>query len=325
MNGNDMKTSARPMENTPEIPENLWSKSFETTEKKSINIINLRSGIRMIQMDLELAGNVVINQEVDDSPLEFGCMFSGVLKGYSERSLSRKTRYECRSGQSWVSFYPQTVNSIEYFADQPIRCVFMQIEYSVLKEYLQCSNEPVSSDFHRWLGGKVDNLYNRIKTSTPTVLALTHQMIACPYKGVTKMLFLESKILELLVCLINEDTQQHDKKALSKADEERLRHAKEILLANMESPLSLNELAQKTGICATKLNAGFRLLFHNTVFGLLREERLAKARMLMETQEKRACEAAWEVGYSSLSSFHRAFYRKYGVNPGYYSKTGSPC
>lgn len=65
---------------------------------------------------------------------------------------------------------------------------------------------------------------------------------------------------------------------------------------------------------------GFRLLFNNSVFGLLREERLEKAQILMEKQEKRACKAAWEVGYSSLSSFHRAFSKKYGVNPGYYSK-----
>ncbi len=307
-------------QNQPEAINDIWSEAFVNTEDKSINIVNLRAGVRLIQMDLHLKTDVTIHKEVEESPLEFGCLFSGSVKGECRNCFSMEDAYECHSGQTWVSFYPQSENSIEYLAGQPIRTIFIQIEQPVFKEYLGFANEPLADVLQKHLAGN-EVFYNRIHAATPIVLSLVNQIRACPYDGMTRVLFMESKILELMAFLLDSTREDRNGNGLSRADEERVRYAKDILLANMESPLSLKELAQRAGICATKLSSGFRILYQNTVFGLLRDERLEKARMLMKTQEKRACEAAWEVGYSSLSSFHRAFSRKFGVNPGYYSKT----
>ncbi len=304
------------------LPDRIWPKTLASIEDKNIVITNLRPGIRMIQMDLQLDRNVYIREESGNSPLEFGCLFSGFVKGSSRSGDRKNAAFECAQGQSWLSYYPWSDNSIEYFADKPIRAFVFQIEYTVLREYLPAMEETDTSRFQRDLVSGDITYYNKIKSITSNVFTLVDQIKSCPYQGVLKKLYLESKVFELLVCLIDAEAGKR-KKSLSRADEERIRQAREILLENMESPLSLNELAKKAGLCATKLNKGFRQLYKNSVFGLLREERLAKARMLMETQEKRACEAAWEVGYSSLSSFHRAFHRKYGVNPGFYSKTGT--
>jgi AraC-like DNA-binding protein len=89
--------------------------------------------------------------------------------------------------------------------------------------------------------------------------------------------------------------------------------AREILEQNLAAPPSLADIARKSGVCVTCLTEKFRKQFGTTVFGYLRQRRLEQAKELMTRHGLSASEAAWEVGYSSLSSFHRAFMAKYGA------------
>ncbi|MFP4567016.1 MAG: helix-turn-helix transcriptional regulator [Spirochaetaceae bacterium] len=56
-----------------------------------------------------------------------------------------------------------------------------------------------------------------------------------------------------------------------------------------------------------KLKYGFREVFGTTVFGQLRNLRLEEARHLIEDGDHSVTEAAFAVGYSSLSHFARTF------------------
>jgi AraC-like DNA-binding protein len=64
----------------------------------------------------------------------------------------------------------------------------------------------------------------------------------------------------------------------------------------MEAPLSLPELAGYAGINETKLKRGFRKVYGTSVFGYLRNQRLDKARILLETGDMNVSEVAYSVG-----------------------------
>nr|WP_242067849.1 AraC family transcriptional regulator [Cyclobacterium marinum] len=91
--------------------------------------------------------------------------------------------------------------------------------------------------------------------------------------------------------------------------------AKEILSNNLDNPPSLTELSKALGLNTTKLKKEFKEVFGIPVFKYLQHERLKTAHSLISKKQASVQEAAWHVGYDSLSSFSNAFAKKYGYRP----------
>jgi len=102
---------------------------------------------------------------------------------------------------------------------------------------------------------------------------------------------------------------------LKQEEREKLFQAKEILSQNLETPPSLTELSRQIGLNSFKLKKNFKVLFGVPVFKYLQNERLTKAHELIRNQDVSIQEAAWHVGYDSLSSFSNAFAKKFGFRP----------
>ncbi|MCP4119989.1 MAG: helix-turn-helix transcriptional regulator [Desulfobacteraceae bacterium] len=166
-----------------------------------------------------------------------------------------------------------------------------------------------------------EKLYFHKGRITPLMQIALHQIINCPYQGITKRLYLESRALELIVYKLEQMATQEGKapKALSvKSDDvDRVYHAKEIIIRDLENPPTLFELAGQVGLSHAKLNRCFRELYGTTVFGFLRKTRLEKARFLLEEKQINVTDAALKVGYSSLSSFIHAFSDHFGIKPSF--------
>jgi AraC-like DNA-binding protein len=145
------------------------------------------------------------------------------------------------------------------------------------------------------------------------------QILNCPYQGMMKRMYLESKVLELMVLLVEEDVAarqgEKDTFSLKPDDVERIHYAKEVLLRNLDNPPSLIELARQVGLNDCTLKRGFRLVFGTTVFGYLHHHRLEQARKLLVAGETSISQAARSVGFASRSYFASAFRKKFGINP----------
>ena len=144
-------------------------------------------------------------------------------------------------------------------------------------------------------------------------------MINCTYTGGLKLLFLQSKCIELLVLQAEAFEQSVYKKnssvLKSAHDKECIYNAKDYLIHHADAPPSLSELAKLSGINEFKLKKGFRELFHNSVFGYLNDYRLSRARELLSAGST-IKQVAEEAGYSSVQHFTTAFKKKYGLTPG---------
>ena len=149
-------------------------------------------------------------------------------------------------------------------------------------------------------------------------MAVDHLM-TCPYTGPARRLFIESKAIELIAHKIAQicptDTTTPPLDDLHSHDMERIRHAREILCSDLETPPKLHDLARCVGINHGKLNIGFRKMYGTTVFGYLRRMRLLEAKRLIDQGDMNVTEVALSVGYNSLPSFSKAFTEFYGIPP----------
>ena len=88
----------------------------------------------------------------------------------------------------------------------------------------------------------------------------------------------------------------------------------------MDDPPSLPELAKQVGLNERKLQQGFQELFGTTVFGVLHDYRMERAKQLLETERMTVGAIANAVGISHRGYFATAFKRKFGTTPRDYLK-----
>ncbi|QSE98696.1 helix-turn-helix transcriptional regulator [Fulvivirga lutea] len=136
------------------------------------------------------------------------------------------------------------------------------------------------------------------------------------YTGIVQNLFIESQINELMFAYFNRiefDAKKSSK--LSKSDIEKIYYVRELILSDLEAPLTLNSLARQSLLNEFKLKSGFKELFGMPVYQYILHKRLEKAHHYIINRGYSIQEAALLVGYSSLGSFSNAFLKKFGYRP----------
>ncbi|MEH1830633.1 MAG: AraC family transcriptional regulator [Nostoc sp.] len=202
---------------------------------------------------------------------------------------------------------------------QPHLAISVWMTQELFRSFAGNAQKEVSSSLQHLLRQPTQELYQRLGTITPVMQGLVQQILCCPYQGLTKRMYLESKALELMTLLVEEELEakesRHNPTALKPNDIDRIHHAKNILLENLDNPPSLIELAKQVGLNDRSLKQGFRRVFGTTAFGYLHDYRLEKARQLLNTGEIKVIEVADSIGFASRSYFTAAFKRKFGLSP----------
>lgn len=150
------------------------------------------------------------------------------------------------------------------------------------------------------------------------VAEVVGSMRQCPFAGVTRYLFLESKMLELFVLQMQQALSASDKKddGLSDGDKERLFAVKNYIESAYLETFCLKDLTYRFGLNEFKLKKGYKQLFQTTVFGHVLQLRMQKARALLQEKSMNVSEAAFFIGYENVSSFCTEFKKRFGCSPG---------
>ncbi len=149
---------------------------------------------------------------------------------------------------------------------------------------------------------------------TPEMENIIDAVFNMKYHGKTKMMFFRSQMTALISHFFGELASIQTEK-INTTERDKLYKAKDILLENLDNPPSLNELSKQIGLNSYNLKKSFKELFGVPVFKYLQNERLTTAHNLIKNEELTVHEAAWHVGYDSLSSFSNAFEKKFGYRP----------
>ncbi|NJL38931.1 MAG: helix-turn-helix transcriptional regulator [Leptolyngbyaceae cyanobacterium RM2_2_4] len=260
-----------------------------------------------------------IQEKGNREMLRLGFGITGHIRGVIADNTQE---IQFRAGHFGVGFATAADTGIaEYTQGQQV-LVATYIDLDLLKTLIGHQLEELPRELWRSLEGSSVPLYFQKGSMTGAMRILTRQILCCPYQGLTKRLYLESKVLELLALSlhqITEDTSSnHQKRLLKSSDLDRIHQASEVLLNNLECPPSLLQLAHQVGLNDYKLKVGFRQMFGTTVFGYLYQQRMQQAQELLMTGELSVATVAETMGYTSLSAFSAAFKRKFGVNPNSY-------
>lgn len=157
------------------------------------------------------------------------------------------------------------------------------------------------------------------KDITPHVQILLNSLYNNPFTSSLDNLYAQSKILELIYLefqnLIAIEPTKNNKIKLDAYDIEAIRKAKEILIQNMQNPPSIVELSRQVRINEFKLKYGFKKVFNDTPYNILLNDKLEYAKELIINAEMNIGEISEQIGYKSLSSFTKAFIKKYGLRP----------
>ncbi|KFF04311.1 helix-turn-helix domain-containing protein [Flavobacterium reichenbachii] len=173
----------------------------------------------------------------------------------------------------------------------------------------------------------MDDFLNNIQKNTSTALSKGEIKIGakifgvmqdiknCFYKGLTRKIYMESKVYELIALSHHSLDNEKEAANLIGDDVEKIKFAAQLIRENIDSPFTIVELARKVGVNQTKLKEGFKSVFGDTVFGYLQEIRMNKARHYLADTSLSIQEISHLSGYQNVSNFSIAFKRIFGYPP----------
>lgn len=152
---------------------------------------------------------------------------------------------------------------------------------------------------------------------TPAMHWIIHDIISCRRKGVFKRLFLEAKIVELLLFQLEQMSESNplDNQSLKRTDIEKILHVKERIESSLSTYRSLKDLAKEVGTNEFTLKKGFKKVFGTTVFGYWNQLKMNEAKTLLLDGDMSVTDVAKQLGYKNPQHFSTAFKRSYGVAP----------
>lgn len=155
-----------------------------------------------------------------------------------------------------------------------------------------------------------------VRPAGPAVRAVALQMAECPVPAHLRRLYLAGKALELAALALDDigRSEVGVRARLPQRTREQVLAARDILLADMQHPPGLPELARACGLNPTRLTSAFRAEFGMSVFAWLQAQRLERAHQLIASGAASIAQAAFEVGYTP-TYFSVLFQKRFGTLP----------
>ncbi|MCD4670193.1 MAG: AraC family transcriptional regulator [Actinomycetia bacterium] len=300
-----------PLDSFWNLPEEIGTGSFQKTI--------IRTGFELYITDYNLRESLTMNRASNAPVIGLNFALSGSIRSKIQYSSDD---WIMDSGQSSLYYLPASNTSGEASAKEPILAVSILMEPWFFNTLLERKTDRIPDYFGDIASGSPNRNYQYTNVITPLMHAVVHQIINCPYHGLTRKLYLEGKAYKLIAYKLEQslsDEKKYQKTFVLRPDDvERAGHARELVRRNIENPPGLLELARTVGLSHPKLNFCFREMYGTTIFSYIREMRLNRAKSLLDEGKMNVTEVAYSVGYSGLSNFAKSFKGYFGTLPGKY-------
>lgn len=165
--------------------------------------------------------------------------------------------------------------------------------------------------------GEPASLLGVKKFLSTDMIRVVNELLHFDFVAAVAPSFYESKTMELLILMLKHiSAQVAPATPFSAAAIDSARHAREIILANLEYQYGVHELAKKTGTNVYTLKTTFKHLYGSSLFKFGLQARMDFARQLLINKSYTISEIAWLIGYQEVQSFSTAFKRHFHVSPG---------
>ncbi len=278
--------------------------------------VKIRPGFDLWLSDCTFHQDVVFG----DCEMPVAMQFSFTLSGHYHVCFNgwKKAMQYCGEYQT-IGYHNASCSTCRVVQNVPIRCVSLTLYPDVFASCFEEHLKLMPPLIHKMLADNADSGYLYQSAITPAMREVMHLIIGCPFQGITRKLFFESKALELLSLQLDQisgyPSPCHSCMRMHPHDKKRIEGVRDLLESNMETPPSLKELARTAGMSHPKLNRCFRQVYGMTVFQYLRTERLNKAKTMLQKEGYSVTETAFQVGYDSVSHFSQIYKKQFGTSP----------
>ena len=132
-----------------------------------------------------------------------------------------------------------------------------------------------------------------------------------------ELFFLRIKAEELICRLLMELEKRNERNiyALNGKDIQSIYRIKEKMLANLETPPVIKDLAVFANMSPSKLKRLFKQIFGKSIFSYYQNFRMKEAARLLKEEKLSVSEAGYQLGFENLSHFSRVFEQNIGMKP----------
>jgi AraC family transcriptional activator of pyochelin receptor len=287
----------------------------------TLQSFRFNSGLHLHIADFKPTENILERFGSGDPAIRF--YFHILASGYWElRSPFRgdpQGKLIRSNGFSSVIFYPEMEGRMFLPLDRRQFHLSIYVRPSMLNTYLGDCLSRLPKALIDVSQGSVETGFSHESPFSQMMNLSIQHLLDCPYTGPMKELYMENKAVELIVHklaqILPSDAMKEAPQKMAALGTDCIHRARDLLCRDLESPPRLSDLAHAVGTNHSRLNRGFREVFGTTVFGYLRRKRLIEARRLIEMEGASVTEAAFSVGYDSISSFSKAFSEYFGMRP----------
>ncbi|MDN5284281.1 MAG: hypothetical protein JWR38_555 [Mucilaginibacter sp.] len=300
-----------------------FSKSTENTIKDRIIMLPIQIGNRFIR-GIEINPHMqmaIIKDELKENWLQKGCTekkvvmiaFQNVFKLKGDLLQSEATR-------NYLPLVRLTTVSSDYKilipANIEMGSIIITVDAGYLKELLKLQDE--NSVFKKIISEDQPFLYEEV--ISPRIQDVAAELVETNIPKELCEFYLKVKTEELIYLLFSELLKQNDhpSRLINKADARKIYQVKDKILAAMDVPPNLSELAKFSGMSESKLQRLFKLIFDNSIYNYYQSYRMQAAASLIK-EKVSISEAGYRLGFSNLSHFTRIFETHIGVKPKKYA------
>jgi len=189
----------------------------------------------------------------------------------------------------------------------------IQINYQYIFNLIEPDSNKESAEI---LENMIRNNYIFLHKETPPDMTVEMHMIlreilSYSRKGVMQKLFVEAKIIKLLILIFEQFKEKNTVKRIPKTPV----IIKKFIDENYHRNIKAEELSSLIGINQNTIRKEFKAQYHLTVTDYISELRMLKAKKLVINKEIMIKEIAIECGYEYVQNFTRAFKKKFGLSP----------
>lgn len=159
---------------------------------------------------------------------------------------------------------------------------------------------------------------NRSYPITPQMKEVLFEIRYCEYAGALKKIFVEAKVMELLTLQIDQINRDHKapRDTFKKQDIDKLHYVRDVMLSNLATPYSIEQLCKLAGLNRTRLQEGFKKTFGLTVFAYLTKIRMEYARkIILSGNYNTIADVAAIAGYKNPQHFTASFKKMFHYLP----------
>ena len=271
----------------------------------------LGDGLSLAVIDVTVEGSIERRHSLTDH-----FVVSAVLEGKLE--IADLNGLEGGLADGFATVFgplPEQAYDTVYKPGQHLQWVTIFVHREHFLELTGFDLSELPEDVRNFLQGSARLPYLSVPLSNAAALAI-HQILCCELTGAFRRSLYRLKALEVTCRVLHALADPAPSSGRLTQDEiERVDRALTMIQAQLDCPLTINELSAAVGLNRKRLQFGFRVRYGDTVGQIHERIRMERSLELIRSSAMSITEIAFETGYEHPASFTRAFKAAFGLSP----------